>query len=138
MSVTRRLRRPHTGSKLNGSSVSGFNATSWASSRRTASNSKGCFRAPSGLTDSEKSDNGDNGSPRYGFGPAISHIMRLSSVIPSYEFNKIWLHRQDLAEPVLKILLATPIPIVSRIDVLELEWRYTHQESLSRGMSGCE
>ena len=67
MSVTRRLRRPQPGPGAQGSSASGLKMLSWTSSRQTASNSKGCFRAPSGLTDSEDSDNGGNESPRYSF-----------------------------------------------------------------------
>ena len=67
MSVTRRLRRPQPGPGAHGSSASGLKALSWTSSRQTASKSKSCFRAPSGLTDSEDSDNGGNGSPRYSF-----------------------------------------------------------------------
>ena len=67
MSVTRRLRRPHIGSGINGSTVSGFRATSWASSHQTASKSKSCIRAPSGLSDSEDSENGGNASPGYSF-----------------------------------------------------------------------
>ena len=67
MSVTRRLRRPQPGVGAHGSINKGFNATSWTSSRQTAGNSKGCFRAPSGLTDSEDSDNGGHDSPRYSF-----------------------------------------------------------------------
>lgn len=67
MSVTRRLRRPQTGSGINGSNVTGFRATSWASSHQTASKSKSCIRAPSGLSDSEDSEDGGNGSPGYSF-----------------------------------------------------------------------
>ncbi len=87
MSVTRRLRQPQTGPGVHGSSISGFKTASWASSRRTASNSKGCFKAPSGLTDSEDSDNGGHESPRYSFmapsgytgqGPCFCHKQALN------------------------------------------------------------
>src|SRR5438270_2047984 len=62
------------------------------------------------------------------FWPRIAHIMRFACVIPSLDLNEVGLQREDLPKAVFEVLLATAVPVVAAIHVLELKGRDAHHE----------
>ena len=58
-----------------------------------------------------------------GLGPAVADVVGLAGVVPGNDLDEVGLDFEDLANALRQVQLATAVPVLAGVDVLELERR---------------